>query len=105
MINWGPWLFLLILMICSDTILSVIISRSLWTVRGTDSRGLVRCLAIAFAAAALRALSEFIANAFGYIVKPHYTIGFGLSFWIGRALWTGSLWLLWYVITRRGKDG
>ena len=99
--NWGPWLFLLALAICSDIVASVILIRKLRIAAELSRTGLARRLEYLFLGVLTEGVCQFIAAGFGYTVKPGYTVGFGISFWIGRAARSAAIWA--FVIFMTGR--
>ena len=52
-------------------------------------------LSIVFAALAVSWFVELLAEVFGYEVRPKYTIGFTISWWLARVMKTApAVWLL-----------
>lgn len=106
--NWGPWLNLLFIYIFSYTVASIFIGLKFLRFRngGKAADSLAFWLSLVFFSVAWMGSLELVANAFGYEVKPKYTLGFGVSLWIGRAGFSVAIWALaLFLFWRRGRYG
>lgn len=83
-----PWLFLLFLSIASDIIAAAVGSWIFWKHRnGAGIRW-----ALLYAGIFLRGMGELCANAFGFEVRPVYTLGYAVTYWVTRGIYCGCVW-------------
>lgn len=87
----SPWLFQLFLAIASDLFAAVICFVVFW-VHGRGRDPVVRNISLVMFGVIIRSVSEIMANGFGFVVRPSYTAGYAWMYWIGRAVFTLTLW-------------
>lgn len=88
--SYGPWLFLLFLFIISDTVACGFGAHTLYVHRN----GMARALAWALGGIFVHGVGVLVANSFGFTVKPEFTTGFAIVFWVTRACQSLGLWYL-----------
>ena len=104
--RYGAWLFLLFLVLSSYIIVGAICGYVLWGQRHQNGKSkLIELLSGVMWGICIMGFMEMVASAFGYIAKPHYTIGYAWSFWIGRAVFCVTLWrfALFMLQAKKGK--
>lgn len=85
-----PFLFLLFLVIISDTVACAIGG---YVVLSTNGNPTMRRLGIVLLALCAEVLCHLLANVFGYIHKPEYTVGYAVTFWTGKAIRSVAIWM------------
>lgn len=100
-VNWESSLFLLFLAICSDTIACIVLIRKLWIASELSTRRLAAHLGFVFGAILVESVLQFIGLAFGY---PSYSMGFGVSFLIGRSIRSAAIWSFLFFLDGRHSE-
>ena len=102
--NWGAWLFILILLIISDTIAAALCAWRLWYFENGSGGG-IRAVRMVMTAVAIRGLMDLVAHTFGFNVNPEPTIAYAVCYWFGRGVLTVALWgfVLFLFGSRTGR--
>lgn len=96
---------LLVLFLISDLIVGFLIGVRLIRLRNGKQTQLVTGLAMVFFGICARGLFHLMAEfSGGYITKPHYTVAYGVFYWIGRAALTIPCWIVAVRLMSAGKD-
>lgn len=94
------FLFLLYLFIFSDTVSCFISGYQLWNI----GHGMVRVFAACMFAESLSNIGVFVASAFGFEVRPVYTLGYAWSYWATRAVLSATNWWLVLALVKGVKN-
>jgi hypothetical protein len=102
----GAFLFLLFLIIVSDTIAAFIGGSALWSHHRYNGHSeMARRIALVLFGVWFAGMAHLVANTFGYTTKPSYTLGFGISFWVGQAVKSACVWyFVLHIICNRPKQ-
>jgi len=100
--KFQPFLVLLFLVIISDMIACAIGGYTVLTNNGNPT---MRRLGWALLGLFFEMACHLVANAFGFVHKPEYTVGFAISFWTGKAVRSITLWLFVLHIVGYRKKG